>query len=124
MCWNPKIFQADRRMNTLTLPCDSGKVSDGYHSFDDLYDHRNMLWLYIVNSNLEAAFKTKLDDKGESLPGWFIAGINTDAGQITYHLPKHLWNKYLAEVVSSNKDYDGHTSADVLHRLEQLAVPF
>ena len=57
-------------MNTLTLPCDSGKVSDGYHSFDDLYDHRNMLWLYIVNSNLEAAFKTKLDDKGESLPGW------------------------------------------------------
>ena len=111
-------------MNTLTLPCDTGKVSDGYHSFDELYDHRNMLWLYIVNSNLETAFKTKLDDKGESLPGWFIAGINTDAGQITYHLPKQLWSKCMAEVIANNSDYDGHTSADVLHRLEQLAVPF
>lgn len=111
-------------MNTLTLPCDVDDVSDGYHSFRELYKHRNMLWLCVVNNNPEIAFKTKLDDQGNHLPGYFIAGINSDAGQITYHLPNNLWNKCLAEPVDSNADYDGHSSADVLNRLERLAIPF
>ncbi len=111
-------------MKTLTLPCETEDVSDGYHSFKELYKHRNMLWLCIINANLESSFKTKLDDKGNCYPGYFIAGLNTDAGQITYHLPNKLWDRCLAETLPSNSDYDGHSSSDVLNRLEQFAVPF
>jgi len=96
---------------------DMGKVSDGYHTFNELYEHRNLLFLNLAASNPEIAFKTRLDDKKEKYGGWFILGINTEYGQITYHLPEKYWEEARVKEMEYNYDYDGHTAYDVCHRL-------
>ena len=108
--------------NTLILPCDAGDVSDGYHTFSDLYEHRCLLWVNLLQLNKASSFKTWKNDTGEEIDGWFIAGTNTSYGQITYYLPAKYW-QLLSGVkeMDSNFDYDGHTSEDVLNRLEKLA---
>lgn len=107
-------------MDNIILPCDSGQVSDGYHTFAELYDHRCLIWMNLLLANKNQAFKTWMDDKGAKMEGWFIAGMNTEHGQITYHLPEELWSFLnIAEVVQ-NADYDGHTSKDTVKRLMQL----
>ncbi len=108
--------------NELILPCDPGTVSDGYHTFNELYEHRNLLWINILNLKPEMAFKTRKNDKGEVWEGWFIAGMNTPFGQLTYHLPEKHWNILDISEVESNSDYDQHTSHDVLERLELITV--
>lgn len=113
----------------LTLPCEVGGVSDGYHTFNELYEHRHLLFLHLVASNKKDAFKTWKDDKGELWEGWFILGLNTKHGQITYHLPERYWLDAEVVAIEHNSDYDGHTAQDVLERLDaflrdEMEVPF
>jgi hypothetical protein len=37
--------------NTLILPCPVGQVSDKYHTFDELYHHRQTLFVQLMNSH-------------------------------------------------------------------------
>ncbi|MEO0852714.1 MAG: hypothetical protein AAFY15_04335, partial [Cyanobacteria bacterium J06648_11] len=61
---------------------------------------------------------SKLHHDGSSFEGWFIAGIQLKTGQITYHLPMRLWDKCGAfETLDRGKEWDGHTSEDVVKRL-------
>lgn len=101
---------------------DKGNISDGYHTFNELYVHRHALFINVVNANQDKSFKTLRNDSGEQLDGWFIAGINTVHGQITYHLPIAYWDQVKAIEVDCNSDYDGHSSADVVERLLALAA--
>lgn len=103
----------------ILLDCPTGQISDGYHTFDELYAHRCHLFAWLCSLLPGVSFKTRLDDKGEAWAGWFIAGINTDAGQITYHLPDALWELVKVPEVERNTGYDGHTSADVLERITE-----
>ena len=106
--------------NTLILPFDTELISDGYHTFEELYEHRNLLWANILKLNKEKSFKTWFNDKGEKYDGWFIAGMETDYGQITYHLPDNLWGILDIKVLNRNSNYDGHRSADCACRLLNL----
>ncbi|MCG7915915.1 MAG: hypothetical protein JAY71_18775 [Candidatus Thiodiazotropha weberae] len=110
--------------NTLILPVDAGKVSDGYHTFEELYNHRCLLWVNVLQTHKDKSFKTWRNDSGQKWNGWFIAGINTEFGQITYHLPEELWPYLDIQVKERNDDYDGHTSKDVLSRLKLLAASY
>lgn len=103
----------------LTLPCDAGDVSDGYHTFNELYEHRYLLFIHVAISQ-PGAFKTRLNDKKEAWDGWFILGINTNRGQISYHLPEKYWDIADVQEVEFNMKYDGHNSGDVLERLMLL----
>jgi len=109
--------------NKIILPCDVSQVSDGYHTFAELYDHRCLLFVNLVLACKEKAFKTRLNQNGEAWEGWFILGINTQWGQITYHLPDSMWG-FLDGIteVGQNSGYDGHTSQDVINRLQLLAA--
>lgn len=102
---------------------DANKISDGYHTFEELYEHRIALFIalcHIGGSDLEA-WKSKIHSDGTVWPGWFIAGIGTKPGeQITYHLPDSKWDLLQAPEVDSVPKYDGHTPADVLKRLAEL----
>ncbi len=104
--------------NSLILPYDAGRVSDGYHTFDELYDHRHLLWINLLHCNKDQAFKTWLNQEGEYL-GWFIAGMNTIHGELTYHLPMSYWQLLDVTEVERNRDFDGHSSEDVLERLRR-----
>jgi hypothetical protein len=116
---------------------DISKVSDGYHTFEELYEHRCRLWIALCRNIITyeevlsptftsaiPIFRTKLHSDGSSFEGWFVLGI-VDAGhdnkQLTYHLPISLWNDCdFAETLERAPGWDGHTSADVLERLKQI----
>ncbi len=102
----------------------NGDTSDGYHTFDELYEHRHLLFLnWCLIEHKKAYYKMD-----PSTPGWFILMMELPFGpQISYHLP----DKYLSLVQRCIRDrpapeFDGHTSKDVLERLamrlERVAV--
>jgi len=117
-------------VNTIILPdgtevnvADTNLVSDGYHTFVELYQHRCLLWAYIVSTLGVASmsgFKTRKNSEGDEWEGWFIAGMNYPDGQITYHLPDSMWDLVHAPVIERNDRYDGHTSADVVKRITEI----
>lgn len=92
-------------------------VSDGYHTINELYDHRCSLFVLLCQQHKELVFY-KMDLNS---PGWFILYIETKYGQISYHVPE----KFLEAVKKfATEDpehvWDGHTSKDVLERMERL----
>lgn len=107
-------------MNSITVPCDTGKVSDGYHTFDELYEHRCALFLALMKAHRELSWFSQIHHDNTAMEGWFIAGIALPTGQVTYHLPDKLWN--IASLTGAKSlirgvEWDGHTSADVVTRL-------
>lgn len=104
---------------------DIGKISDGYHTFDELYEHRISLFMclckYIADQH-DTVWKSKVHSDGSVYEGWFIMGINTKKGkQISYHLPMDKWGEcWMAKELDKAPEWDGHTSADVLERLNNL----
>lgn len=102
-------------------------VSDGYHTFDELYEHRIILYLAFCRKMYEQlpfneVWRSKLHSDGTIFDGWFVLGIYDKPGkQITYHLPIKYWSDTeFAETLDQAPVFDGHTSADVLERLKKL----
>lgn len=134
-CENTKeAFSNGWNQSVVTAP--EGKeitASDGYHTFEELYDHRIELFIAlcrVCNYRLEKdhfieqfqVWRSKKHHDGSSYDGWFIMGINTDEGdQITYHLPMSRWeDTEFAETLDNAPEWDGHTPADVIQRLKGL----
>lgn len=100
---------------------DTGKISDGSHTFDELYEHRHALFIALCYERQEntKVWRSKLHSDGSFLPGWFVLGLGKQKGyQITYHLPLSKWEiTNFAETLERAPEYDGHSSQDVLERL-------
>jgi len=101
-----------------------GKISDGYHTFDELYEHRITLYIALCKSLRmeEDVWKSKQHLDGTRIEGWFILGINKEEGkQITYHLPLSKWDECdFAKTLATAPNFDGHNLIDVLERLKNL----
>jgi hypothetical protein len=101
-----------------------GKISDGYHTFDELYEHRVVLFIalckmcYLPND----VWRSEIHSDGSRYDGWFVMGINKEPGQqITYHLPMREWpNTEFAETLERAPRWDEHNSNDVIKRLRDL----
>lgn len=114
----------------------TGCISDGYHTFDELYDHRITLFIalcrlyfitFYMNSRMERAnallWRSEKHHDGTRFIGYFILGISPvqGGGDITYHLPMERWEETgFAETLESAPEWDGHTAEDVLERLKKL----
>lgn len=98
---------------------DNGNISDGYHTFNELYEHRNLLFLsWIAVLPKYRTWKSTLHSDGTMYDGWFIAGVDRLAGeQISYHLPIRLWDSCTADELHYAPKFDGHTPNDVLDRM-------
>ena len=100
---------------------DVEKISDGYHTFADLYEQRLILSAALAKNNPHA-WKSKRHEDG-SVPfggGWFIMGFDTDEGCYTYHYELKDWDLFHCKELDKGKPWDGHTSKDV-RRL--LSIP-
>ena len=98
-----------------------GKISDGYHTFDELYDHRITLFIALCKVTKYQVWKSRKHSDGSEWEGLFILGINKEAGhQITYHLPISRWDEIDCDVEERAPEWDGHSSADVLKRLKEI----
>lgn len=108
-------------MNKLLIPCDVGEVSDGYHTFNELYEHRCLLFAaWLKYAPVTKSWRSLKHEDGSSMPGWFIAGMDLPTGTITYHLPLRMWDlmRGVRELEFAPK-WDGHTSEDVIQRLTE-----
>jgi len=109
-------------------PCeDMGEVSDGYHTFNQLYHQRAILFATIVNQNKNLAWKSYKHSDGnycfDSNGEWFIVGIDTPEGSYTYHYKKEYWDYFDCQELKCGKDWDGHTEEDVTRLLSLKPVP-
>ncbi len=102
---------------------DTNVISDGYHTFGELYAHRHGLFIALIKSNPKISWRANNNDDGGSYDGWFVAGIHLPSGDISYHLPADMWYKLDNLGVATTNcapKFDGHTSQDVLHRLRDF----
>lgn len=122
----------------IKLLPDTNEVSDGYHTFGELYQHRCLLWILIcemVVSIREMAkedgtyelldcpvWKSKYHSDGTIWKDWFILGLNKEQGkQITYHLPIKYWEMCNSiPTLDKAPEWDKHTSQDVVTRLTEM----
>lgn len=58
----------------------TAQTSDGYHTFQELYDHRHALWAVLLENYRSRAWKTRVTKDGRETPGWFIAGLTFPFG--------------------------------------------
>lgn len=100
-----------------------GDLSDGYHTFNELYHHRAVLFSVICNSNPQMAWKSKLHDTGDMFDGMFIVGIETPQGQATYHYDINpYWDMFKVEELTYAPKWDGHTPEEAIRRISTLLI--
>lgn len=100
----------------------TNNISDGAHTFGELYDHRAKLFSVICNQDFicEDAWKSKLHSDGTMFPGYFIVGIDTPKGQATYHYELKYWNLFKVKELDNAPKWDGHTPNEAIERLLSL----
>ena len=96
-----------------------GEMSDGYHTFNSLYNQRLYLFAALVNAYKDKAWKSRCNYDGEPCfgSGWFIVGITTPAGDYTYHYELKDWDLFDCKVLDKAPVFDGHTDKDVTRLL-------
>lgn len=96
-----------------------GDFSDGYHTFNQLYYQRMMLFAALVRLHKESAWKSYRHEDGELCfgGGWFIVGIDTPEGSYTYHYENKDFGLFDCQELPTAKHWDGHTEADVTRLL-------
>lgn len=124
---HPTATPAQPAADTAGDTVATGDVSDGYHTFDELYAHRHALFAALCRTLSHRAWRAKAHHDGEAFEGYFIAGIDLALGgadkTVTYHLPLSDWD--LLDAVDTTLDrapeWDGHTPSDVVDRLREWA---
>lgn len=106
----------------LTLgPVVDGDTSDGYHTFNELYHHRAVLFSVIVREHRSIAWKAKRHHDGTMYDGMFIVGLNTPHGQATYHYDINpYWDMFDCAELDRAPEWDGHTPDEAIERIGAL----
>ena len=120
---------------------DIGELSDGYHTFNELYNFRKVYNAALFNEwaeNLETSsdfgqalfnvpkynvHKSWRHSDGELCfgGGWFIVSAMLPTGLISNHYKAEDWDLFkIPEVEKALFEFDGHTGSDVLERIKNL----
>lgn len=95
-----------------------GKLSDGYHTFNELYDHRAALLVALIHLLPNQSWKSKLHHDGTMYDNMFIVGIDLPDGQISYHYDiDPWWHRFKCKELACAPEWDGHEPNDVIARL-------
>jgi len=98
---------------------DTNEVSDGFHTFGELYQHRIILFacLSLASKSGLRCWKSWKHHDGSGFDGWFIGGMQLPTGMVTYHMEAKYWDMFDVEELELGLEWDGHTAEDVLVRL-------
>lgn len=101
-------------------------VSDGYHTFGELYAHRRVLTAALASALPECSWRSKAHhpEDGPIPSGYFIVGISLPGvGAITYHYEIKHWDDFCAiPAVDHAAKWDQATPADTVARLQKWAL--
>ncbi len=91
-------------------------ISDGYHTFDELYDHRVLIYI-----NLCLLMKDKAAWRPD-FEGWYCLYLDLNGAQISYHCPNKTLSLIEGKITRNDQMvFDGHQGSDVIYRLEEFA---
>lgn len=90
-------------------------MSDGFHTFDELYEHRCLLFINLCLANQAQAYWRPHYD------GWPLIGLDSKFGQMTYHVPEKYLPLFRSRIKEGGPEWDGHSSAQVIERLKLFA---
>ena len=108
---------------SFAYKADVGKISDGYHTFDELYDHRTVLFAALCNAYPDLSWKSKFHEDGTMYDDMFVAGINFPEGEISYHIEncdrwgRSNWKLFRCHEIPNAPHFTGYTPDDVVDRL-------
>jgi hypothetical protein len=130
---------------TYVPESDMGTLSDGYHTFNELYEFRKIYNAALFNewakmngpiAVIDLSSESDINVKGKFLVhkswkhndgelcfggGWFIVSALLSTGLISNHYEAKDWDLFqVPEVEKALFPFDGHTSNDVLERLKGL----
>lgn len=93
-------------------------ISDKWHTFDELYYHRMILFLSLQLAHKDKSWKSKEHHDGTMFDDSFIVGIDTPEGQYSYHYDLEHWDlfKNIRELEQA-PEFDGHQPKDVTRLL-------
>ena len=101
-----------------------GDFSDGYHTFNELYDYRKAynaaFFNELAKQGLYDVHKSRLHSDGEIPFGdnnWFIVMAELPTGQISNHYKIKDWDLFNIPEKEKANDWDGHSPQDVYERL-------
>ena len=115
-----------RKINKKIEKCKKGigintdLISDGYHTFGQLYYQRCVLFATICNQNKNISWKSKKHADGSMYENYFIVGIKTPKGNYTYHYEMKYWELFEVKELANAPEWDGHTEEDIFERLSSI----
>lgn len=93
-------------------------ITDGSHTFDELYFHRMILFAALCKKNKYLSWKSKLHEDGTMFKDYFIVGIDTPEGTYSYHYHMQYWDHFDGIREYENApEWDGHKPEDVTRLL-------
>lgn len=128
----PKSSSSSDKLAEVSSPAtpqlETGDTSDGYHTFNELYDYRKAYNALLFNEwasrGICDVHKSWHHSDGEACfgGGWFIVSAQTPSGQITNHYETADWELFRVPERELAAAWDGHTPAIALERLLTLAA--
>ena len=110
---------------------DKGNISDGYHTFNELYEYRLLYNAGFFNELAKQGridvHKSILHSDGEVPFGdenWFIVMAELPTGQISNHYEMKDWDLFQIPVKEKANQWDGHSPKDVAERLRSFLSQF
>lgn len=106
-------------------PQDKGEISDGYHTFNELYYYRMLYNAAFFNMlPKEWVHKSKRHHDGEECFGgcWFVVMANLPTGQISNHYELKDWNLFQIPEKEVADKWDGHTPQEAADRLHKYLL--
>lgn len=100
---------------------DTDQISDGFHTFGELYEHRRALTAALVATGKFPAWRSMQHhpDDGPMFDGYFIVGIELPNGTITYHYELKRWDEFHfnTDDLDHAPKWDGATADETPRRL-------
>ena len=107
---DPELVLAFKKHSKLSMK----PISDGHHSFSDLYNHRMKLSAVIFALAGKYAWKSRQHADGTMFDGDFIVGVSIPGvGDYSYHYKNEYWDIFQVPDVEAAPPYDGHAPEDI-----------
>ena len=106
-----------------------GKLSDGYHSHNELYEQRMLLNAHLAQrwyAEGVPIVKSWRHHTGEEClgGGWFIVVMQLVTGQVSFHYPARAWELFNIPDQELPPVWDGHTPQVGVQRLREALALF
>ena len=114
-----KVIYTDREEKFSDIE----QVSDGYHTFAELYEYRKLynaaFFNELAKKGIYNVHKSKKHATGEECfgGGWFIVMADLPTGQISNHYELKDWDLFKCTEKSFSDIWDGHSPQEAAKRL-------